>query len=103
PSPRLAAHRALARLGVFLPIVGMDEAEPAPVPVRKVDRLHAEDPARLVRERHMPGRIVALPPADVRHALRRLEPRFALPQVAHGDRAGERVVEAMPDLLEKHT
>ena len=49
----------------------------------------------------MPRRIVALPPAHVREALRRLEPALAFAQAAKGDEAAQRIGEPVADLLEQ--
>ena len=63
----------------------MYEAEPAAVPLRQLDRLHAEYPASLVGQRYAARRVVALPPPYARQPLRRLEPRFAFAKAAEGD------------------
>ena len=79
----------------------MDQAQPSPVPVGQVERLDAEDAARLVRERHAAAGVVALPPADMRKALRRLEARLAFAETSEGDEVAQRVAEPMSDVLEK--
>ena len=45
---RTAAQRPVARGRGVLPVLGMDQAQPALVPLRQVGRLHAENPASLV-------------------------------------------------------
>jgi hypothetical protein len=98
---RTPAQGGLARRGGLLAVLRMDEVHPAPVPLRQVEGLHAEDAAGLVGERYVAGRIVALPPADARDALRFLEPALAFAQAAEGDEAAQRVGEPMTNLLEK--
>ena len=71
------------------------------MPTRKIDRLHSENPARLVGQVDMARLIVAVPPADMRDSLCPLEPGFTLAQAADHDEAAQRVGEPMTDLLEQ--
>ena len=98
---RPAAQGDLARLGGLLSIVGMDQTHPALRAIAAGRRLHAENAAGLVGERYAAGRIVALPPADAREALRRLEPALALPEVAQRRQHDHRIAEPAADLLEE--
>ena len=82
-------------------IVRMDQAEPPPVPLRHVDGLHAEDAARLVRQGDAPGPVVALPPPDMRDALRRFEAALAVAQVADGQEAAQGIGQTPADLAEQ--
>ena len=70
---RAAAQRDRGGLGDLRPVLGVDELEPALVPLLQVHvalRREAEDAAALVGEREAPGVEVAVPVADVREALR---------------------------------
>ena len=98
---RTAAHRHFAGGRGLLAVIRVDEADPAILPLRKIERLYAEDAARLVRQRDAPVDIVALPPADMRDLLRPIQATLAISQATEGDEAGERLRKAMTDLLEK--
>ncbi len=84
---RLTAQRRAQDVGDALTVVGVQQRQPAGVPLMEVDRAglggEAEDAARLVRERHLAGREVAVPVSDVRHALRVFEAPLALAKHAH--------------------
>src|SRR5688500_12003989 len=82
-------------------IVRMDQPEPPPMPLRHVDGLHAEDAARLVRQGDAPGPVVALPPPDMRNALRRFEAALAVTEVTDGQKAAQRIGQTPADLPEQ--
>src|SRR5215470_4256117 len=98
---RTTAQRLLAGSGGFLAVISVDETDPAILPLRKIERLYAENAARLVRQRDAAVDIVTLPPADMCDFLRRFRSALALPQTADGDEAGERLGKAMTDLLKE--
>ena len=96
-----APQGRLAGRGGIGSIVRMDQAEPPPVPLRHVDGLHAEDAARLVRQGDAPRPVVALPPPDMRDALRRFEAALAVTQVADGQEAAQGIGQTPADLAEQ--
>ena len=98
---RTAVQRDFARRGGLLTVLGMDEAHPALLPLRKIERLHAENAARLVGKRDVAVEIVALPPADMCDPLGRVELAFAFMQAAEHRKSRDGIAQAPSDLLKQ--
>ena len=73
---RTAAQRSRSGLGCSRTVFRVDQFEPAVVPLWQVDRLDAKNSAGLVRQRHVIGGKVPLPPADTCNPLRLFQPGF---------------------------
>ena len=71
-------QRSSRRLGGFRPILGMDQVQPASLPLWQVQRLYPENAASLVRKRHALCCEIPLPPAKMRDPLRPFQLCFIL-------------------------
>jgi hypothetical protein len=69
-----------SRLGCSRSVLGVNQLQPAFMPLRQLDRLHPEDPAHLVRKSYLSGAEVTFPPAKMRDPLRLQQPGFTFAQ-----------------------
>src|SRR5215510_8593710 len=63
---RAATHRGGCRVCRFVAVLGVNDAEPALVPLREVEWFHAENPPDFIGQRDLIREEIPLPPADMR-------------------------------------
>jgi hypothetical protein len=80
---RTAAQSSCRCLGYPLPVLGVNQIQPALVPFWDVSGLHPKNSAKLVGKQHATGGEVPLPPAKMRYPLRLFQPGFILAQLIH--------------------